>query len=112
MLNSTLGVRRSAFFLSEKKKKTPETDIWSPASVSAMSIRSEREINSGPDHPEVVMRAVHDIPTEVARPADIWCDPPFHAAAGLAHGARFGLMNNLLACGGHLQIIAVSAENT
>lgn len=94
------------------KNKTPETEIGLRRLSVQLFVLSEGEIQSGSDHAKVVFRAVHDIPTEVARPADIWCDPHFHAAAGLAHGARFGLMRNLLARGSRFQIVAVSAENT
>src|SRR5437588_4695308 len=50
----------------------------------------EREINSGANHSKVVMRPVHEIPAEIADPANVRGHANFHAAAVLADGPRLG----------------------
>src|SRR5437868_14736008 len=50
----------------------------------------EREINSGANHSKVVMGPVHEIPAEIADPANVRGHANFHAAADLADGPGLG----------------------
>ena len=50
----------------------------------------EGEIYSGADHPEVVLRAIDEIPAEITDPANVRSEANFHAAADLPDCPRLG----------------------
>src|SRR6266571_1244586 len=61
----------------------------------------EREINTGADHTEVVVRSIHHIPTEITNPPDVQSKTDFDAATKLANSLRLGtsLTSTNVKCG-------------
>src|SRR5438067_10051864 len=51
----------------------------------------EGEIYAGPDHPEVVLRSIDEIPAEITDPTNVRGEANFHAAADLSDCSRLGI---------------------
>src|SRR5947209_3888422 len=45
----------------------------------------EREVYPAPDHAEIIVRTVHDVPAEIVDPADVASEPNLETSANLAH---------------------------
>ena len=48
----------------------------------------ESEVYAGADHAEIILRSIHDIPTEVCRNSDVVCDAKFETTAELTNHLR------------------------
>src|SRR6476659_9989754 len=51
----------------------------------------EREIHAGAHHAKIIVWAVHEIPAEIADPADVRSYADFHPTANLADCPRLGI---------------------